>query len=211
MSFDGFVPVQPSQACEAWSTRLQSGVCSFSERERSRPGPPASCHLVLESGSNPPSMRLLRPLARRHPPYRGGLNRIATGTVARRATQMARTIPRNPARRVGCHRLSLRRERIVPPRGSAHQRLVFGHRYGRGVQPQDQRALPTTFSPTAAAGGCGGWNDPDVRSLRIPLDDPPQTGAPPTLDSRQDVHFEASGPFVVTSQDEDHPFSCSLS
>ncbi|HPB98792.1 MAG TPA: IgGFc-binding protein, partial [Polyangiaceae bacterium] len=36
--------------------------------------------------------------------------------------------------------------------------------------------------------------------------DPPVPGAPTTLDVGQMVDFEATGPFVVSSQDEDHPF-----
>lgn len=36
--------------------------------------------------------------------------------------------------------------------------------------------------------------------------DPPQSGAPTTIDARQFVEFEESGPFVVRSQDADHPF-----
>jgi hypothetical protein len=36
--------------------------------------------------------------------------------------------------------------------------------------------------------------------------DPPQPGAPTLLDASQMVEYDASGPFVVTSQDASHPF-----
>ncbi len=36
--------------------------------------------------------------------------------------------------------------------------------------------------------------------------DPPQPGAPTTIGARQMVQFDSTGPFVVSSQGEDHPF-----
>jgi hypothetical protein len=36
--------------------------------------------------------------------------------------------------------------------------------------------------------------------------DPPQPGAPTNIDAHQLIEFDATGPFVVTSQDANHPF-----
>jgi hypothetical protein len=90
----------------------------------------------------------------------------------------------------------------TPACDSAHQQLppvrALGRRYA-GVRPRNRKAAMGDESPPWRLVGA-------VDGTQLSWEPAAPMGAPLTLDQGQVAEFSAPGPFVVTSQDDKHPF-----